>query len=419
VEISYLCDVDRSKFARATAVVEDARGRLPKRVQDFREILADDGVDAVVIATGHNWHALATIWACQAGKDVYVEKPMALTLHEGRKMVEAARKHGRVVQVGSQTESNPFFLDALAYVRSGKLGAVRFARTQIMEPARISMFRDPLKPGQTAPVPPGLDWDMFCGPAPLTPYYPGPWWTDLWDYTLGGLIDHSAHQLSMIRQFLDLGSPKAACAIGRILRKPGEDTLFDGASGVMDMNRPSRRLDRETDPLRQVFDTCYAMFEYDNQDVIFEGCHWAPYMRTPFLVHQQRRGERDRFPDWIRSNRVEVLGSDAFLVISRHAGGWQVYDRSDNPIAGAIGLKDDSYHVKNFLDCMRTRERPNSDVEIAHKAMIMNHLMVASHRAGNRQVDFDAVTETITNLSEANQFLRRTGRAPYLIPDQV
>lgn len=327
-------------------------------------------------------------------------------------MVQAARKYGRVVQVGSQTESAPFFREALDYVRSGKLGAIRLARTQIMEPGRA-----PADQGTTGEATPSdLNWDMFCGPAPLAPYRPGRWWGQRWHYSLGGLVDHSAHQLSMIRQFLDLPAPKSVCAVGRIMKRAGEDWVWGSSFGRSVSEREGRVMrPDEVDPGREIFDTCYAMFEWEQQDVIFEGCHWTPYMRTPYHFLQRQDG----VPEWFRSNRVEILGTKEFLLTARHAGGWQVFDRGDAPVAGGMGRKDDTFHVKNFLECLRTRARPNSDVELAHKAMCMNHLMIASHRAGNRKLLFDAATETITNVPEANKFLKRAGRAPYLIPDEV
>lgn len=385
VDIAYLCDVDRGKFARATAVVEDARGRIPKRVQDFRSILEDDGVDAVVIATGHNWHALATIWSCQAGKDVYVEKPMSLTLYEGRKMVEAARKYDRVVQVGSQTNSASYFRDALDYVRAGRLGDVQLVRTQIMEMSR-TVEQPP--PGQEAPVPAGLDWDMWCGPAPLGAYWPGHWWWRRWAYSLGHLTDHAAHQMAIVRAFLDVAHPKTVYCTGGVFQH------HDG---------------------REQPDSQYAVFEYEKRHVVFQGGLWSACFKTPFHT----LATKDGYPDWVRANRVEVLGTDAMLLTGRHGAGWQVYSKEAVPVAGAYGRRGDEPHVANFLDCTRTRKRPNADVEEAHQAMTLCHLMNASVRAGGRKRRFDPATESFVDDDEANKFLRRRGRDPWLIPEHV
>jgi len=385
VEISYLCDVNRNKFASAAALVDDARGTIPKRVQDFREMLADDDVNAVVVATGHNWHALATIWSCQAGKDVYVEKPMSLTLFEGWKMVEAARKYERIVQVGSQTSSATYYQDALDYVRLGRLGQILLVRTQVME--RSAKTPQP-KPGQQAAVPEGLDWDMWCGPAPLREYWPGNWWWRRWDYSSGGLTDHAAHQMAMVRAFLNVAHPKSVYCTGGVFHHK----------------------DRREQP-----DSQYAVFEYEKQNVVFQGCHWSPYFVTPFHT----LATRDGYPDWLRANRIEVLGTDAMLLIGRHGAGWQVYAKGDTPVAGAFGRRGDEAHVANFLECVRTRKKPNADVEEAHQAMSLMHIANASLRVGGRKLMFDAKSETFVNDNEANKFLKRSGRAPWLIPDKV
>ena len=385
VEISYLCDVNRSKFAGAAALVDDARGYIPKRIQDFREMLADKTVDAVVVATGHNWHSLATIWSCQAGKDVYVEKPMSLTLYEGRKVVETAKKYNRIVQVGTQTNSATYFRDALEYVRSGRLGDILLVRSQIME--RSQPTPQP-KPGEQAPVPEGLDWDMWCGPAPLRGYWPGRWWWRRWDYNSGGLTDHGAHHMAMIRAFLNVPYPKSVDCTGGIFH------LNDG---------------------REHPDTQYTIFEYDKRNVLFQGSHWSPYFHNPY----RKLATGDGYPNWIRVNRVEVLGTDAMLLIGRHGAGWQVYTRADEPVAGGYGRRSDAAHVANFLECVRIRNKPNCDVEEAHQAMTLMHLANSSIRAGGRKLMFDAKSESFINDNQANQFLKRKGRAPWLIPDEV
>jgi len=159
-EVAYLCDPDTRRFARARNVVEEAQGTRPKMVQDFRRILEDSDVDALINATPDHWHALGTIMACKSGKDVYVEKPMAHNIWEGRKMVEAARKYKRVVQVGMQSRSAPYMKKAVEYIRSGKLGNVHLIRV-------FNMMRHPMmRRGPDRPVPEGFDYDMWCGPAP-------------------------------------------------------------------------------------------------------------------------------------------------------------------------------------------------------------------------------------------------------------
>ena len=386
VEITYLCDVKRSAFARATATVQQKRGKIPKRVQDFRKVLEDDEVDAVVIAAGLRWHALLTIYACQAGKDVYVEKPMSMTLFEGRKMVEAARKYNRIVQVGSQTNSAAYFLDAMEYVKSGKLGEVSLIRSHIME----NNVEAPQPPAnyEGKPIPKGFDWDTWCGPSPLAPYWPGAWWWNKLDYNLGTINDHDAHQMAIIRAFTGSEIPKTVhCAGG----------LYHNLDG------------------RDVPDSQYATFEYEKRHLVFQGTHWTPYMKTPFHTLDNKDG----YANWIRCNRVEFLGTEGMMLIGRHGAGWQVYSEDEEPVAGGFGRRGDQPHVDNFLECLRTREKPNLDVQEAHEATTLCHLMNASRRVGGRKLEFDAEKEQFVNDEEANALLKRKGRAPWLIPDKV
>ncbi|MHC4560332.1 MAG: Gfo/Idh/MocA family protein [Planctomycetota bacterium] len=169
-EVAYLCDADTRRFNRARDRVEKAQDKRPKLVQDFRKILDDRNVDVLINATPDHWHGLGTIMACQADKDVYVEKPMAHNIWEGRKMVEAARKYKRVVQVGMQSRSAPYVNKARQYIQSGKLGDIYIVRV-------FNMMQHPRqKESPEQPVPEGFDYDMWCGPAPKLPYNPSRRW---------------------------------------------------------------------------------------------------------------------------------------------------------------------------------------------------------------------------------------------------
>ena len=155
VDIIYLCDANARRLGRAAEEVRSRRNTFPKMTQDFREMLEDKTLDGIVNATPDHWHALGTIMACQAGKDVYVEKPLSLTFWEGEQMVKAARKYKRVVQVGIQNRSAPYFMDAVEYIQSGALGDIHLARVFNM------MKHSPIPKGNEEPVPNGFDWDMW------------------------------------------------------------------------------------------------------------------------------------------------------------------------------------------------------------------------------------------------------------------
>src|SRR6478609_10280856 len=159
-EFKYICEVNDQKGAEITKKLEEIRGVAPKRVTDMRRVFEDKDVDGVVVATPEHWHALASVWACQAGKDVYVEKCPTMTIWEGRQLIEAARKYKRIVQVGFENRSGPYAATARDYIRSGKLGKIRLVKVYNLLPGG-----GPFKEEPVSAVPPGVDWDLFQGPA--------------------------------------------------------------------------------------------------------------------------------------------------------------------------------------------------------------------------------------------------------------
>src|SRR5436305_6038631 len=168
VEVAYVCDPDLNVAPAALKALPARHKRVPKVVQDLRRVFADKEVEAVVVAAPDHWHALATVWACQAGKHVYVEKPVSHNLVEGRRMVQAARKYDRVVQVGTQRRSATQFASAAEFVRSGKLGKIPFARTW------IAGHRPSIGHKEDTAAPPGVDYDLWLGPAPKRPFNANP-----------------------------------------------------------------------------------------------------------------------------------------------------------------------------------------------------------------------------------------------------
>ncbi len=383
-EIAYLCDPNTRRFARAREAVEEVQTRKPKLVQDFRKILDDDTVDVLINATPDHWHGLATIMACQAGKDVYVEKPMAHNIWEGRKMVEAARKYKRVVQVGMQSRTAPYAKKAKDYIESGKLGKVHLVRVfnMMQHPKRTA------RPG--APVPQGFDYDMWCGPAARLPYDPSRYWLNQWEYSCGPIAGDAVHQLDLARFLLnDLPYPKAVSQIGAI------NDLQDG---------------------RDTPDTQLAMFEYEDLTLQMESTLWTPYMKK---IPSATR-DSDKFPHWpFCSTRVEVLGTEGFMYFGRHGGGWQGYDSNGEIVASQYGRQADKAHQDNFIDCVRTRKRANADVEIGHQSVLLCHMANISYRVGNQRLVFDPKSESFSHNDKANTFLKREYRAPWVVPEQV
>ena len=203
VEVTYICDPDSSSVDEALKVTQ-AQKRKPQVEKDLRRVFEDKDVDAVVVATPDHWHALATVWACQAGKHVYVEKPASHNLVEGRRMVEAARKYDRVVQVGTQRRSGAYFQSAAEFVRAGKLGKVPFAQAWIAGD-RKSIGRLP-----DADPPAGVDYDLWLGPAPERRFNPNRFhykWRWNWDYGTGEIGNNGVHGLDVLRWVIGLDAP--------------------------------------------------------------------------------------------------------------------------------------------------------------------------------------------------------------------
>jgi predicted dehydrogenase len=384
VEVAYLSDPNTRRFARAREAVEEAQDTRPKMVQDFRRILEDNSVDALINATPDHWHGLGTIMACQAGKDVYVEKPMAHNIFEGRKMIEAARKYKRIVQVGMQSRTAPYTRKAKEYIQSGKMGDIYLVR--VFNMMQHSKMRD--VPDQ--PVPEGFDYELWCGPAPKLPYNPSRRWLNQWEYSCGPIPGDAVHQLDLARYLMgDIPYPKTVAHAG------GVNALTDG---------------------RETPDTQLATFEYGSQTLMLDAALWTPYMKKiPGNIR-----DSDRFPDWpFCSTRVEILGTEGFMYYARHGGGWQAFDAKGELVHSEYGRQADKEHQDNFVDCIRTRKRPNADVEIGHQSALLCHMANISYRVGNLKLDLDPRTERFTNCDKANQYLKREYRKPWIVPDNV
>ncbi len=384
-QIVYVCDPDNRRSARTKQTIEKIQGKPTQVVQDFRRMLDDKNVDALINATPDHWHALGTIMACQAGKDVYTEKPLAHNIWEGRKMIEAARKYKRVVQVGTQSRSAPYSKDALEAIRNGKLGDVHVVRVFMM------MQHNMMGKGSIQPVPEGFDYDLWCGPAPKLPYNPSRAWLNQWEYSCGPIPGDAIHQLDLARMVLgDKPYPKTVAHAG------GVYGLKDG---------------------REIPDTQFALFDYGNDfTLVFESALWTPYLKkVPMPIR-----DLDIFPDWpFYSMRIEILGTKGFMYLGRHGGGWQIYDADGKVSDFRHGGQGDKWHQDNFIQCIRTRERPNSDVEQGHYSTLLCHMANISYLVGNQKLTFDPKTESFVNAPEANKYLKRTYREPWVVPDNV
>jgi len=381
VELVWFCDPDRRRWARSDAALDPAPERPLKFAQDFRRILDDPEVDGLVIATPDHWHGLATILACQAGKDVYVEKPLAHNAHEGRAMITAARHHRRVVQVGTQSRSAPYVHEARAAIAAGQLGEVRLVRV-------FNLMDHPSVPlGAEAAVPDGFDYDLWCGPAAMLPHIPNRRWLNFSEYSCGPIPGDAIHQLDLAR-FL-LNDPPHP---GALTQMSGVDVLRDG---------------------RDTPDSQIATYDYGTFRLLFQAALWTPYMqKTPMHLR-----ESDTLPDWpFSSTKLEILGTRGFMVLGRHGGGYQIFDANKQPVVTRPGRQADVEHLRNFLDCIRSRNLPEADVAQGHASTLLCHLANAAWRSGYSALPFDPATESFPAHPEANAFLTRTFRSPWSLP---
>ena len=337
--------------------------------------------------TPDHWHAPATILACQAGKDVYVEKPASHTVREGRKMIEAASKYQRIVQVGTQTRSGRYTREAVEYIRSGILGKVHFVHVVNMK------NREPIGHKEDCAAPQGVDYDMWLGPAPKRPFNPNRFhyhWHWFWDYSGGDIANDGVHQLDIARWLIGKDYPKSVCSLGGKLH-------FDD--------------DQETP------DTQVVTWDFDGVTMGCQMVLYTPYMKKmPF----EMREKLDYYPNWpFDGMRIEVYGDKGLMFFERHGGGWQVYDESEKVIAQSNDLQPHVSHLDNFFACIESRQRPNADIEDGHQSAVLCHLGNISSRLGGRKLSYDAKSETFVNDAEANQLLKRPGRDPWVIPDVV
>jgi predicted dehydrogenase len=385
VTIKTVCDVSRSAQGRAVELVRARTGKAPGAVSDFRRMLEDPEIDAIVNATPDHWHGVGTILACQAGKHVYVEKPASHNIWEGRKMIEAARKYRRVVQTGMQTRSSPYAREAREAIQRGELGQVHTVRVHQIVPSALSLARLPV-----APVPADLDYDFYCGPAEMSPYRGNAAYLLQWNFSGGDLFADAVHQMDLARWLIGKAHPHTVHTSGGVLVYKGK---------------------------REIPDTQTTTFEYDDDVMlVFQGS--AAGTGWSKISPEVRQG--DLFPEWLLcSTRVECHGTEGFMVFGRHGGGWQIFGRNGKPRLQRFGRPGDELHIADFIACIRSGQRPHADIEDGHLSAAMGHLANISYRVGKRPLRFDSATETFPGDPAANALLRRTYRAPWVVPEQV
>ncbi len=390
VRIVALCDVDQSQIAKTLPLVDGAKPRIEG---DYRKIIASPDVDVIIIATPDHWHAKICVDACEAGKDVYVEKPIATSVREARLMVDAARKHDRVVQVGIQQRSGCHFQRAVELVKSGAIGKVVYA--EAWNHGHTANRGN--GPAPVAPVPTGLDWDMWLGPAPKVPYHtgihPGSWRV-YYDYGGGNLADWGVHLLDVIQWALNVDAPSSVHTTG----------------GKLWTN------DSRTTP-----DTLNAVYEYPGVIVNYTHMNHCNYGRGGrfygIIFHGSDaallldRSGYEIVPVW---NKTIDPAGEAYRGAFDDMIGTGTYFTSTRPSEHGSTSLQHVPHIGNFLSCLKSRKRPIGDIEVGFHATLPCLLGNMSYRVGQKLV-WDAKTEQISNYEPANELLTRQYRAPWTL----
>lgn len=382
VEVAAICDIDDSVIAARLADFDKAGRKRPAVFKDFRRVLEDKSIDAVSIATPNHHHTLQTIWACQAGKDVYVEKPCSHDMFEARQIAAAAKKYGRIVQHGTNCRSG-IGREAVARMREGLIGDVYMARGLCFK------WRDTIGRARPEPVPPGVDYDLWLGPAPAHEFTRNRFhynWHWFWDYGNGDLGNQGIHQLDSARWGLGVKYPVRVSATGGHF-------LFDD--------------DQETP------NTLNASFEFEDggkkKIIIFEVRHWISN-------HESGIGEGGKAPNTVGA---VFYGSKGCLAIwDEDHGKYHSFlgkEQAPGPSGENIGN-----NWANFIAAVRSRnpEDRNAPIEEGAISTALVHLANISYRLG-RSLRFDEASYSCPGDDEANAMFRRTCRAPFVVPDKV
>ena len=381
VECGALCDVDSSVLHERAGNIEEMTAVKPQLYSDYRELLENDDLDAVVIGTPDHWHCLQMVDACSAGKDVYCEKPLANSVEESRLMVDAAKRYDRIVQVGQWQRSGPHWTEAMNFVHSGKLGRIRTVRAWA--------YMNWLPPVPVVPdeaTPDGVDYDMWLGPAPKRPFnrnrfhFNFRWY---WDYAGGLMTDWGVHIIDIVLWGMQAAAPNSVSASGGKLAYP--------------------------DDAQETPDTMTALYEFDDFLMVWEQATMIKL--GPFQ----------------RAHGIAFIGNNGTLVVDRN--GWEIFpeEQLDNrkavgyrmearpPVTAAAGERGLDQHTENFIDCMKTRRQPVCNAEVASLAAVNAHLGNIAFRTGTK-VHWDQTQMQFRNNDHANQLTKADYHGPWKLP---
>ena len=420
VEIAALCDVDENVLNGRLADVEKLGAPKPKGYWDIRKVLEDKDIDAISIATPNHWHSLMAIWACQAGKDVYVEKPASHNWFEGRQLVRAVEKYKRICQHGSQARSNPGMQEAIQRVNDGTIGDCYMAR------ALCYKWRNTIGHAEPSEVPAGVHYDLWTGPAPMKPFTKNRFhynWHWIWDTGNGEAGNQAIHEIDIARWGLGVKYPTVVSAMGgHFMYNDDQETpnVLNATFYFDAPNAPGGRKFMELEVRHWIT---------NHEAEIGSGAYKSSGPPAAGLGGQEGQPATPRNSRTSNRSQTGVVDARTNTIGNIFYGsngylGIDTYDSyktwiGDNAEPGPSG-KASGDHYKNFVDCIRSRraEDIHSPIQEAHISCTLLHLANTSYRLG-RTLRYDGAKQEVIGDPEANKMLRGSYRAPYVVPENV
>ena len=412
-EIAALCDVDETVLGQRLGDVQKLGKPKPKGYSDIRKLLEDKEIDAISIATPNHWHSLMAIWACQAGKDVYVEKPCSHNAFEGRQLVNAVKKYNRICQHGSQSRSNPGMIEAIQRVQGGTIGDVYMAR------ALCYKWRQAIGHASPEAVPAGVNYDLWTGPAPMKQFTRNRFhynWHWIWDTGNGECGNQAIHEIDIARWGLGVRFPVMVSAMGGHFMFDDDQETPNVMNATFYFDAPGGK--------RKMMELEVRHWITNHEAEIGTGSYGARAVPAAGLNggagrKQAANPQQPLGPKDAKTNTIGNLfyGSNGYLAIDGYDAfkTWLGEDAEPGPSGKKVGD-----HYANFIDCVRSRraEDIHSPIEEAHISTTLVHLANASYRLG-RTLKFDPEQEQVIGDEEASAMLRGTYRAPYVVSEDM
>ncbi|NIP25492.1 MAG: Gfo/Idh/MocA family oxidoreductase [Phycisphaerae bacterium] len=386
VEVAAICDVDENLFPERLKWFEQNKKPIPKTYVDIRKLLEDKNIDAISVATPNHWHALAGIWACQAGKHAHIEKPFTHNVFEGQKLIEAAKRYKCIVHHGTESRSSEAYQQAVEFMRKGGLGEVYMAKGMCYK------WRNTIKHTPEEPVPPGVHYNLWLGPAPKRPFSRNRFhynWHWHWDYGNGDIGNQGVHEMDIARWGLGVTLPTKVMSMGGHFMFDDDQETANAQIAVFEFPNPKGGGDKK-------------------KILQFEVRHWMTNYEGGFASPPNH-------------NIGNIFyGSEGYMVM--YSEQWKTFmgkNREPGP-SGKETKNVDLMHYQNFIDAIRAGDPSilRGNVQEGHYSCTLVHLANTSYRLG-RSLNFDPKKQKYVDDAEANKMLTRNYRKPFVVPKNV